>query len=110
MGSVTFIIANFVMKIVRKGVKRRMKLMNYDRLYLINQNLRITTKEVPKTFTLCQYQILCRLIEQKNITKKFFRFLLLNLFNLDDWRKLDYSQMYHLIHVITFWDYEKRGK
>lgn len=87
-----------------------MKLLNYDSQYLISQNLRTTTQEVPTTFTLCQYHILRRLIKQKKITKKFFNFLLQNLFDLDDWRKLDYTQMYQLIHVITFWNYEKRGR
>ena len=83
--------------------------MNYDAKYLIEQNVRTTTQEVPNTFTLCQYKILCRLIRQKKITKQFFDFLLMNLFGLENWRMLDYMQMYQLIHIITFWDYKKKG-
>ena len=49
-----------------------MKLMNYDTKHLIMQNVRSTTKKVPCTYTSCQYQILCKLIRQKKITKQFF--------------------------------------
>lgn len=83
--------------------------MNYDAKYLIEQNVRTTTQEVPNTFTLCQYKILCRLIRQKKIRKEFFNFLLMNLYGLENWRMLDYMQMYQLIHVITFWDYKEKG-
>ncbi len=84
-----------------------MKLVNYDSKYLIMQNVRSITKEVPSRYTSCQYQILCRLIRQKKITKQFFEFLLLHLYDLSDWRQLDYQQMYTLIHVLTFYDYTK---
>ena len=82
-----------------------MKLMNYDTKYLIMQNMRTVSKEMPSTYTLCQYQILCRLIRQKKITKQFFEFLLLHLYDLTDWKQLDYQQMYKLIHVLTYYDY-----
>lgn len=82
-----------------------MKLMNYDTKYLILQNVHSNTKEVPSTYTPCQYQILCRLIRQKKITKQFFDFLLLHLYNSSDWKQLDYQQMYNLIHVLTYYDY-----
>lgn len=84
-----------------------MKLMNYDNKYLIMNNVRSNIKEVPSTYTSCQYHILCRLIRQKKITKQFFEFLLLNLYDLSDWKQLDYKQMYNLIHVLTFYDYTK---
>ena len=84
-----------------------MKLLNYDTHTLIMQNVRSVTTELPTTYTKSQYRILCNLIRQKRITKQFFDFLLLQLFDLSDWRKLDYVQMYQLIHVLTFWDYEK---
>ena len=84
-----------------------MKLINYDTKYLIMQNVRSNTKEVPSTYTPCQYQILCRLIRQKKITKQFFDVLLMHLYNLSDWKQLDYQQMYNLIHVLTFYDYTK---
>ena len=84
-----------------------MKLVNYDSKYLIMQNVRSITKEVPSRYTSCQYQILCRLIRQKKITKQFFEFLLLHLYDLSDWRQLDYKQMYELIHILTYWDNEK---
>lgn len=87
-----------------------MKLMNYDTKYLIMQNVRSNTKEVPSTYTPCQYQILRRLIRQKKITKQFFDFLLLHLYDLSDWKQLDYQQMYNLIHVLTFYDYTKELK
>ncbi len=84
-----------------------MKLMNYDAKYLIMKNVRSNAKEVPSTYTPCQYQILCRLICKKKITKQFFEFLLLNLYDLADWKKLNYQQMYELIHILTFYDYSK---
>lgn len=83
-----------------------MKLINYDAKYLIMQNVRSNTKEVPSTYTPCQYQILCRLIRQKKITKQFFDFLLLQLYDLSDWKNLDYMQMYELIHILTYWNYK----
>ena len=86
-----------------------MKLMNYDAKYLIEQNLKTNTVEIPQTFTLCQYRILCRLIKRKKVTKQFFRFLLMSLFNTEDWKKLDYLQMYQLIYTLSHWNYEKRG-
>ena len=86
-----------------------MKLMNYDAKYLIEQNIRNTTAEIPQTFTLCQYRILCRLIRSKKVTKQFFQFLLVNLFNTEDWKTLNYMQMYQLIYALSHWDYGKRG-
>lgn len=84
-----------------------MKMLNYDSKYLIMQNLRPFTQKVPDHYTESQYKILCRLIRQKKITKKFFDFLLLELYGLPDWKRLDYSQMYELIHILTYLDYEK---
>ena len=85
-----------------------MKVLNYDSRTLIMQNVRTVKKErIPDTFTLCQYRILCNLIRQKRIKKKFFYFLLSELYNLSDWKKLNYSKMYELIHFLTFYNYEK---
>ena len=84
--------------------------MNYDHKELIMQNVRRITREVPTTYTKSQYYILCKLIRQKRITKQFFNFLLLQLFDLSDWRQLNYLQMYELIHILTYLDYEKRGR
>ena len=84
-----------------------MKLMNYDAKTLIMQNIRSVSRETPTTYTVSQYRILCNLIRQKHITKKFFDFLLWELYQLKDWKKLDYSQMYQLIHILTFYDYSK---
>ena len=86
-----------------------MKLLNYDNRALIMQNVRSTTKEIPPTYTTNQYKILCRLIRQKRITKQFFNFLLMQLYDLTDWREMNYLQRYELIHILTFWNYEKRG-
>lgn len=87
-----------------------MKLMNFDAKTLIYQNVRADVQKVqekPQTFTKKQYDILCRLIQQKKITKQFFSFILSSLFDeITDWKQLDYSQMYELIHVLTFWDYQ----
>ena len=58
----------------------RMKLLNYDRRELILQNVRNVEKEVPATYTKSQYRILCNLIRQKHISKKFFDFLLMQLY------------------------------
>ena len=84
-----------------------MKLMNYDLKDLIMQNVRSTKQETPIGFTEAQYKILCRLIKQKKITKQFFDLLLRELYGLSDWKQLSYSQMYELIHVLTYFDYEK---
>ena len=84
-----------------------MKLLNYDNKDLIYQNLRTTeNKPVSDGYTQCQYKILCNLIRQKGIEKRFFDFLLAELYNLSDWKQLNYKQMYELIHVLTFWDYQ----
>lgn len=84
-----------------------MKLLNYDCRTLILRNMRCTAREIPETYTKAQYQILCRLIKQKGITKNFFDFLLKQLYDLSDWKQLDYRQMYELIHILTYYDYEK---
>lgn len=82
-----------------------MKLLNYDHRALILQNVRCIRNEIPSTYTPSQYHILCRLIKQKKIKKEFFQFLLLQLYDLSDWRLLNYHQMYELIHILTFYDY-----
>ena len=84
-----------------------MKLLNYDNRELIMQNVRSAQTEVPDTFTKRQYQILCNLIRQKKISKKFFVFIIKELYEVDDWKKLNYRQAYQLIHVLTYFDYEK---
>lgn len=85
-----------------------MKLLNYDSKTLIYQNMRSTEKkQISGSYTQCQYRILCNLIRQKNIEKRFFDFLLMELYNLSNWKELTYEQMYELIHILTFWDYEK---
>ena len=84
-----------------------MKLLNYDERTLILQNVKSVTIETPTTYSKAQYRILCRLIKQKHITEQFFQFLLKSLYGLEDWKKLDYSQMYELIHILTYWNYEK---
>lgn len=85
-----------------------MKLMNFDKRTLIMNNLRSTERQsVLGGYTQRQYKILCNLIRQKNIEKRFFDFLLMELYNLSDWKELAYEQMYELIHILTFWNYEK---
>lgn len=87
-----------------------MKLLNYDCKYLIYKNVRSVKEEIPSTFTKRQYQILCNLIVQKKIKKEFFQFLLTQLFDIADWKQLNYEQMYELIHVLTFYNYDKKEK
>lgn len=90
-----------------------MKLMNYDTKTLIYQNVRSGVQEVKgvsQTYTKKQYDILCRLIQQKKVTEQFFIFLLESLFELRDWKQLNYKQMYELIHVLTFYNYEKGAR
>lgn len=84
-----------------------MKLLNFDKRTLILQNVRTTTKTMPDTYSKAQYQILCRLIRQKGITKPFFQLVLSSLYDLQDWKQLTYQQMYELIHILTFYNYEK---
>lgn len=86
-----------------------MKLLNYDCRTLIMRNMRCTSREIPKTYTKAQYEILCRLIRQKAITKEFFYFLLGQLYDLSDWKQLDYRQMYELIHILTYYDYKRES-
>ena len=88
-----------------------MKLMNYDKKDLIYQNMRTDIQNVqdkPQTYTKTQYNIICRLIQQKKITEQFFSLVLTSLFEITDWKQLNYKQMYELIHVLTFWDYQTR--
>ena len=85
-----------------------MKLLNYDKKTLIMQNVKFAEKyPLPDTYTQSQYRILCNLIQRKNIKKQFFDFIVSGLFDVTDWKKLDYRQMYTLIHVLTNWDHEK---
>lgn len=91
-----------------------MKLANYDIKTLIYQNLRPDVQkaqEQPQAYSKAQFNILCRLIRQKKISRQFFNFILSSLFEITEWKKLNYKQMYELIHVLTFWDYrtEKGG-
>ena len=86
-----------------------MKLMNFDKKYLIYQNLRADVQkaqEKPQTYTKTQYSILCRLIQQKKITEQFFNLILASLFDITDWKQLNYEQMYELIHILTFWNFQ----
>lgn len=90
---------------------RLMKLMNYNKKDLIYQNMRTDVQKAqkkPQTYTKTQYGILCRLIQQKKVTEQFFNFLLESLFELKDWKQLNYEQMYELIHVLTFWNYQTK--
>ena len=84
-----------------------MKLVNYESRTLIYQNVRSNSQRTPSGFTRTQFLILCRLIKQKHITRQFFNFLLIELYGFSDWKSLNYEQMYELIHILTFWDYEK---
>ena len=86
-----------------------MKLLNYDTRTLIYQNLRPDVQkaqEQPQAYSKAQFNILCHLIRKKKITRQFFSFILSSLFDITDWKQLSYSQMYELIHVLTFWDYQ----
>ncbi len=85
-----------------------MKLLNYDRKYLIMNNVREAVQQpMPSSHTKAQYKILCNLIIQKKITKRFFEFIVHELFGASDWKQLNYQQVYELIHVLTFYDYRK---
>lgn len=86
-----------------------MKLMNYEPKTLIYQHVRADiqkVREVPQNYTQTQIKILRRLIQQKKITEQFFSLVLTSLFEITDWKQLSYEQMYELIHVLTFWDYQ----
>lgn len=86
-----------------------MKLMNFDKRDLIYQNIHADVQKVqekPQTYTKTQYRILCRLIQQKEITEQFFNLILSCLFEITDWKQLNYEQMYELIHILTFWNYQ----
>lgn len=80
-----------------------MKLLNYDIRYLIMQRSKKTEVNYPSTFTLCQYQILCRIIIQKKIKKEFFYYLLFELYGLADWKEMNYQQMYEIIFLLSHW-------
>ena len=84
-----------------------MKLLNYDQRTLILQNLRPVKRSIPDKYTKAQYRILCQLIRRKHISEKFFNLLLFSLYELQDWKKLNYEQMYELIFVLSHYDFEK---
>lgn len=84
-----------------------MKLMNYDTRTLIMQNVRSVSRETPTTYTVSQYRILFNLVKRKNITKEFFDFLLWELYQLKDWKKLSYSEMYELIYILANYNFNK---
>ena len=68
-----------------------LKQLNYDVRTIILQNVRTAERPaMPQHFTKSQYKILCSLIIQKKIEKRFFDFILSGLFGLTDWKKLDY--------------------
>lgn len=90
----------------RKGLNS-MKLINYDHRELIMNNVRSVRRQVPSAYTNSQYRILCNLIKQKKITKQFFDFLLEQIYEISDWKQLNYEQMYALIHILTYFDYKK---
>lgn len=85
-----------------------MKVLNYDSRTLILQNLRSVKKEqIPDAFTPCQYRILCSIIRRRHIKKEFFYLLLSELYNLSDWRKLTYSEMFELIYILNNYNFKK---
>lgn len=85
-----------------------MKLVNYDERTLILQNLRpVIEQQVNKTYTKAQYRILCNLIRQKRITEPFFMLVISSLYGVNNWKQLNYEEMYQLIHILTFYDYTK---
>lgn len=85
-----------------------MKALNYDTRTLIMMNVKSAEKQpLPEHFTKSQYRILRNLIIQKRIEKRLFDFIISGLFEETDWKKLDYSQMYTLIHVLTNYDFKK---
>lgn len=88
-----------------------MKLINYDREYLILQNVKSVERQpTPEHYSKAQFQILCNLIRQKPISKQFFNFIVLEIFNKENWKELTYDQMYQLIHILTYYDYKKERK
>jgi hypothetical protein len=88
-----------------------MKLLNYDKRTLIMQNVKSAEKNpTPNKYSQTQYRILCNLIKRKHIQKPLFDFIISGLFDVTDWKKLNYSQMYTLIYVLTNWNYEKERK
>lgn len=108
MGNVTCATASFATRIAKKGVNTYMKMLNFSTEELILQNIRQPEKSpVPEHYTKTQYQILCKLIRRKRITKKFFSFLLAELYNEKDWHRLSYEQMYEFIHILTYYDYKE---
>lgn len=108
--NVTSVIVNFVNGMENVPMRKevlKVKLLNYDCRDLILKNLRSVTVEIPSKYTKCQYRILCNIIRQKHITKQFFDFLLLQLYDLEDWKQLSYQQMYELIYILTYYNYKK---
>lgn len=85
-----------------------MKLLNYDAKTLILENVKPAEKQpVPEKITMAQYNYLCKLIRRKKISRQFFQFLLKEIFEETDWRKLTYRQMYFLIHILINYDYKR---
>jgi len=79
------------------------KLLNYDSRTLIYNHLNMQKHEEPQSFTRRQYDILCHLIRCRKISKPCFQILLQELHGLNDWRQMNYRQMYETIFVLTHW-------
>jgi len=83
--------------------------MNYDTKTLILMNVKSVERQpVPDTFTKAQLRILRELIARKKIEKRFFNFVVSGLFDKSDWKTLDYSEMYLLIHVLANYNYNDK--
>lgn len=75
-----------MMNVCLRKEQMKMKLLNYDTKYLVYQNLKLkpTESNIPITYSKAQYLLLCKIIKQKHISKEFFNFLMIQLFNSTD--------------------------
>lgn len=87
-----------------------MKLINYDGKALVTMHLKEERpyRPVPAvkgSYTHAQYEILYKLVLRKRISRSFFEYITVELYGTNDWKQLNYQQMYELIHILTFYDY-----
>ena len=86
-----------------------MKQLNYDVRSLILMNVKSAERPpVPDTYTRSQYRVLCKVIIQKRIEKRFFDFIVSGLFKKTDWKTLTYGEMYELIYTLSHYDYNNK--
>lgn len=81
-----------------------MKLMNYSLDYLVEIQIPMPPK---RSYSDCQFRILCRVIYQKKVSRSYFYGLLNELYNYYTVKQLSYEEMYRVIWILNHWNFMK---